>query len=128
MMIACLVIGFLLLTASGCARSPDWIERTLVTVDVTGVWRGAFFRPGGGGDMELTLEQSGPKVTGRLVGTILLHEADGPIEGTVNGDVFRFRSKKGSATGDLQVNGDEMSGPGATQFGPGTMTLRRQQP
>ena len=24
--------------ASGCAR-PDWIEQTLVTVDVTGVWR-----------------------------------------------------------------------------------------
>ena len=28
---------------SGCAR-PDWIEQTLVTVDVTGTWRGPRMR------------------------------------------------------------------------------------
>ena len=40
-MAAWLAISFLVLTAAGCAR-PDWIEQTLVTVDVTGVWRGTF--------------------------------------------------------------------------------------
>ena len=28
------------LAGSSCATSPDWIERTLVTVDVTGTWYG----------------------------------------------------------------------------------------
>src|SRR5439155_16121440 len=59
-----LAIGCLVLAAAGCAR-PDWIEQTLVTVDVTGVWRGTYLRVGGSGNLELTLQQSGPKVTGR---------------------------------------------------------------
>ena len=29
------------LVISGCAQKTDWIEGTLVTVDVSGVWRGA---------------------------------------------------------------------------------------
>ena len=123
---AWLAMSVLVLTSSGCAR-PDWIEQTLVTVDVTGVWRGTFVRGGGGGSMELTLQQSGTKVTGQLTGTIQLHAVDGPIEGTVNGDMFRFRGVRSVATGELQVNGDEMTGSGATQYGPGTMTLRRQR-
>jgi len=123
--IAWLAIGLLSLAAVGCAR-PDWIEQTLVTVDVSGVWQGTFERVGGGGSMELTLQQSGTKVTGVLKGTIQLHDADGPIEGTVNGDRFRFRSIRSVTNGELQVNGDEMTGSGSTQYGPGTMTLRRQ--
>jgi len=124
--IAWFAMGFLVLFATGCVR-PDWIDQTLVTVDVTGVWRGTFERAGGGGSMELTLQQSGLKVTGMLKGTIQLHYADGPIEGTVNGDRFRFRSVRSVTNGELQVNGDEMTGSGSTQYGPGTMSLRRQQ-
>jgi uncharacterized protein (DUF2236 family) len=37
--VLCLVLAGLLL-GSGCASRPDWIEATLVTVDVTGTWRG----------------------------------------------------------------------------------------
>ena len=33
------VLGVALMLASGCAQK-DWIDRTLVTVDVTGVWEG----------------------------------------------------------------------------------------
>jgi len=44
---------------SGCGKS-DWIERTLVTADVTGTWVGR------GGTLELALEQHGPKVTGKM--------------------------------------------------------------
>ena len=36
-----------LVLAAGCARS-DWIESTLVTVDVTGRWTGTWSAPGGG--------------------------------------------------------------------------------
>jgi hypothetical protein len=37
-----------------------------VTVDVTGVWKGRAYTPvgGGGGDLEMSLEQRGPRVTG----------------------------------------------------------------
>ncbi len=51
----------LLTAAGGCAR-PDWIQSTLVTVNVSGTWVGTF--TGGGpsrGPMTLTLQQRGPK-------------------------------------------------------------------
>src|SRR5438552_3843354 len=115
-MTAWLAIGFLVLTAVGCAR-PDWIEQTLVTVDVTGEWRGRFSSSVsggyGGGTVELTLQQSGPKVTGWLMGTMeIVVGGSVPIEGTISGDIFRFHDIKGSVTGELQVNGDEMNGSG----------------
>ena len=37
---AWVVIGVALVLASGCAQQ-DWIDRTLVTVDVTGIWERA---------------------------------------------------------------------------------------
>ena len=113
MMPACLVSGFLALTASGCARSPDWIEQTL-TVNLAQI------------DWELTLQQVGPKVTGRLRQDII-SSSSGPIEGTVNGHRFYFRTARG-ATGNLQVNGDEMTGTGSGAGGadPATFSLRRQ--
>jgi len=98
----------------GCARS-DWIERTLVTSDVTGVWEGVTF--GGGSltwEVHLVLQQEGAKVTGVM-------RASGPnsrgwstevaIEGTVNGDTFTFREVTGPATRrEYHVNGDVMTG------------------
>ena len=97
------------LVLGSCAR-PDWIEQTLVTVDVTGVWRGTIY---GGGAIELTLQQSGARVNGQVK---LSPESsyNGPIEGTVSGDTFRFSSQGGGIIGELQVNGDEMTGPGKT--------------
>ena len=121
-----LLVAIVLAVGSGCAR-PDWIEQTLVTVDVTGVWRGTFEGGGGSGTMELTLQQSGAKVNGHTK-LSPLSMYSGPVEGTVSGDTFRFRSQRGGTViGELQVNGDEMTGPGTTWFGSGTMTLRRQQ-
>ena len=98
-----LIAGVLTL-ASGCAK-PDWIEQTLVTVSVTGTWRTS------NSAFELKLEQHGSKVTG----TIFVPVADsaGAIEGSVSGDVFRFRQTSGTYVlwqGELTVNGDEMSG------------------
>ena len=55
-----------LLFGSGCTKT-DWIDRTLVTVDVTGVWRGTLTMSGVNTfNVEMTLEQRGAKVTGQL--------------------------------------------------------------
>ena len=127
MMTACLAI-FLVLTASGCARS-DWIQSTLVTVDVTGIWRGTFARTGGGGDVELTLQQRGPKVTGQLklgAGS----QGEMSIEGTVTGDISLPR-REGSS--DRRTTGergrDDWIGPGISGTGiQAPMTFRVRLP
>jgi|SRR5690349_16130044 len=64
--IACAVAGLLVSGILGCTR-PDWIQSTLVTVDVSGEWQGNVNRPAGAygpGLIYLSLRQSGPKVTG----------------------------------------------------------------
>ena len=109
-----LAVGSLVAAAlalvSGCAK-PDWVQQTLVTVDVTGTWQRA------GGNLELKLEQQGAKVTGSMVwrgqssgpsGTI-----SGAIEGTVAGDLFKFKQTSGTSVGvngEATVSGDEMTG------------------
>ena len=50
-----------LLFTCGCVTRPDWIEATLVTVDVSGTWEGRSTSPGGA-QRTATLElQEGPK-------------------------------------------------------------------
>ncbi len=124
---AWLAVGSLLFVAFGCAR-PDWIEDTLVTVDVTGVWRGSAGRGGSaysGGAVQLTLQQSGAKVTGSFRGA---EGGDVPVEGTVNGDKLTLLSSRTRPfKADLQINGDEMIGSGATTVGITSWYLRREQ-
>ena len=52
------LVAAMLAIGSGCAK-PDWIEQTLVTVDVTGTWRSTE-----GSLVEFVLEQQGSKVKG----------------------------------------------------------------
>ena len=101
----------LLIVVSGCAR-PDWIQRTLVTVDVTGTWERAAARTSQGA-FQLSLEQQGSQVKGliRNFGGSCANVA-GPIEGTVAGDVFSFRHVAAALEGELTVSGDEMAGHG----------------
>ena len=70
LMTVLLAMSFLLLSISGCARTrSDWVQETLVTVDVSGVWRGNVSRAEGAmdyGSIELTLQPNGPKVTGQV--------------------------------------------------------------
>jgi len=109
-----------LVFGSGCAQK-DWIDRTLVTVDVTGVWRGTLTMTGVNTfNVEMTLAQRGAKVTGQLKYDVF-SDRSGAVEGTVSGDVFYFQSLRGP-TGGLLVNGDEMSGAGAAGW---RMQLRR---
>ena len=102
--------------AAGCARA-DWIEGTLVTVDVAGVWKGRAFIGGtsGGtsGDFELTLTQRGAKVTGDG----RLRAQTFSVEGTVRGDVLTFNEPAGRLRGEARVTGDEMSGEGRANVG-----------
>ena len=100
---------------SGCAK-PDWIQQTLVTADVTGMWRDT------DGTVELKLEQYGPKVTGAMLwrGLQQRYRVSGAIEGTVAGDVFRFKQTSGTdttANGEMTVSGDEMSGRVSSALG-----------
>jgi len=111
----------------GCTR-PDWIQSTLVTIDVSDEWQGNLTRPAGAygpGLIRLSLQQSGPKVTGTFSFSPGPTK-DVPIDGTFSGDVFRFRTRTGSVTAELQVNGDEMSGTGTTSAGPVAYEIRRQ--
>jgi len=104
-----LIVGLLVVAAvavgSGCTKQ-DWIDRTLVTVDVTGVWERA-----GSSSIQLELKQQGANVSGYLrlyghAGT----PSSGNIEGSVAGDTFRFRQVNGPGEGEMTVSGDEMAG------------------
>ena len=133
LIVAALVFG------SGCARS-DWIERTLVTVDVTGTWSGSVGGAGGpggavggaGGTLWFELKQQGSTVRGSIqyVGAagLDLPSTARPIDGTLAGDVFRFRQQQGNAEGELTVSGDEMTGQVLIGVGPRALSLRRVDP
>jgi hypothetical protein len=117
---------------AGCAQK-DWIDRTLVTVDVTGTWSGTSAEGGAysGASIAFELEQQGPTVKGllRYRGiTTSVGDLSGPMEGTVGGDVFRFRNRRGSAEGEVIVNGDEMLGRISTSVGRYSISLRRVDP
>jgi hypothetical protein len=120
-----LVAGAMVLSA-GCA-STDWIDRTLVTVDVTGSWYGSMGAGsvmGTPSEIYLELEQKGQTVTGfvRVKPDQALKAPNGPIDGTVTGDVFRFRDTRGNVEAELTVSGDEMNGQ-LSSLGP--ISLRR---
>jgi len=117
-----------LLVGSGCAKQ-DWIERTLVTVDVTGTWYGTQASTTGAmsGNVEiwLELEQEGSKVKGSFrQKPDQSSSVSGPLEGTVTGDVFRYRLVRGSSDIELTVSGDEMNG----QTSGRRLSLRRVDP
>ena len=128
LMAAALAIG------AGCTTSPDWIERTLVTVDVTGQWYGRSLKGAGAGggvaEFWLDLQQAGPKARGSMQGkgvgsgTGLAGTGWVPIEGTIAGDVFSFRQTDGPARGELKVRGDEMTGEVSIGFS-GPIIVRR---
>ena len=107
------VIAAALVFASGCAQK-DWIDRTLVTVDVTGVWDGKQVGPDWARDIVVALQQQGAKVTGEIMN---LGTGEGTsagstaIQGRVNGDTRSLREVGGQTLRVvLQVNGDEMAG------------------
>ena len=73
------------------------------------------------------LEQQGSVAKGslRLKGMGGTGDLSGPIEGTIAGDVFRFKDTRGNVEGEMTVNGDEMTGLTSTSFGRRPLSLRR---
>jgi len=133
------IVGLLATTlvfASGCAQQ-DWIDRTLVTEDVTGSWYGRIAGPvGTGREVVFDLEQRASTVKGnvRFVGGGVTgglganRSQPGPIEGTVTGDVFRFRDPQSNLVGELKISGDEMTGQADIGSGTSPLILRRAAP
>ena len=104
-----------------------------MTVDVTGTWYGYGTSAAGGtsGGMSanveiwLELEQEGSRVKGSYrQRPDQASNVSGPIEGTVSGDVFRYRLVRGSSDIELTVSGDEMNG----QTSDRRFSLRRVDP
>jgi hypothetical protein len=122
--IAGLLVAAALAFASGCAKT-DWIDRTLVTVDVTGTWYGRSAGGVGAGqrDVFLELKQEGSRVSGSMRTAPF---GSGPIDGTVAGDVFRFKNSTGGVEGEVTVSGDEMIGRASLFYAGGSpISLRR---
>jgi hypothetical protein len=113
--IGTILVAVTMMCASGCTH-PDWIDRTLVTVDVTGTWHGWAMVVNVGGnspEMWLVLRQEGPRATGSVratAGNSMVRPVNGPIEGTLAGDVLSFRLTDGSLTGEMRVSEDTMTG------------------
>ena len=106
-----LLIATTFVVCSGCAK-PDWIDRTLVTVDVTGKWEGPAT---GANQYWFELEQRGTTVKGSVrfttgSGWQSGGANSGAIDGSMAGDVFRFVAARGGLEGELTVSGDEMNG------------------
>ncbi len=124
------IIAVAFVFATGCAQK-DWIDRTLVTVDVTGVWEGPQAGTiGAGGIIVFVLQQRGPKVTGEIrnLYTWPMPTAEStPIQGTVNGDTLSLHEVSGQTLRVvLQVNGDEMIGSMDRLSLSFSVSLRRQ--
>jgi hypothetical protein len=125
------IMGGMLLAAvlwigSGCTRS-DWIDRTLVTVDVTGTWEGT---SSSGASYHFTLAQLGTRVQGsarRMGGiTSATITVSGPVEGTVAGDTFSLTPVGPlNFSDEMRVSGDEMTGKLLDRMGNSPVTLRR---
>src|SRR5262245_24260386 len=119
------VIAAAFVFMSGCAKE-DWIDRTLVTVDVTGTWEGT---SSDGLRLLFELEQKGSTVKGfmRVIAGSNQNSSmgirPGPVDGTVAGDVFRFMT--GRSIGELTVSEDEMNGYAAITLVNGPLLLRR---
>jgi hypothetical protein len=118
------LIGAVLLLATGCAT----VAREDPKVDVTGNWAGTWNTVAGqpqNGDARLSLKQAGAKVNGTLSSSGGVMPQGGPIEGVVSGDRLILNTP-GGIRGDLKVEGNEMSGRLDALAGPIRVTLRRQ--
>ena len=124
------VIAAAFVFVSGCAKQ-DWIDRTLVTIDVTGVWEGTVTARASNLAIELDIKQEGARVTGVIKG---FRNFDGnlvppiPIEGTLSGDTVSFHEASGARSRlivEVQVNGDEMNGSGSMNTSWGIVLHRR---
>jgi len=121
------LLGIFVVAVAGCAgsgsrsaSSTEGAPSAAVTApaDVNGRWSGALV---GGAPVSMTLNQSGPNVTGDLsVGGRA--DISGPIEGTVDAKTIKLRERSGFGSAPLlNVKGDRITGI----VGGTTLDLRR---
>lgn len=106
-----LALSIVMLAGKATAQAPG---------DVSGTWTGSASR--GASTFTLVLKQEGKNVSGTLSGFSV--QDDGPIDGTVEGNTIKLRSKSGSSP-LLNVKGDQITG--IMSAGSGTVTLKRQK-
>ena len=106
-MLVVLGLSILMLTGYAAAQAPD----------VSGSWSGTTQR--GAGTVRLELKQEGQKVTGTLSGWST--QDDGPVEGMVEGNTIKLKSKTGTAP-TLNIKGDQITGMTTNS---GLVTLKR---
>ena len=135
LLLAVPLVGLLvapLVLSLGCAKAP-WVDRTVITEDVNGVWLGFMAGPNGqamvNGQVRLELQQRASKVTGSVYASSSWVGSGGqpslPIEGSMADDVLTFKDERSIVIGELTVSGDEMTGRGFVGRRPVTFTLRR---
>ena len=120
-----IVIGLVALGGASCASGP---ASAPAGVDVTGKWQGAWqFQNAslGGGQVTMTLTQSGSKASGNMVVTGAPVDRTGAVSALVTGNELYFVYPTG-ITGYLTISGDEMKGQ-LDGMNPGNVTLRRQR-
>ena len=104
-----LIAAAILLTGSGCASRPAVVEETILFRDLIGTWRSSE-----GELVQLTLMQQGSNISGTLLTVAGSNNlgSEALIDGTVTGNVFRFKQAAGgiSIEGQMTVNGNEMTG------------------
>src|SRR5215813_9855857 len=116
------------LVLGSCAQK-DWIDRTLVTVDVTGTWSGSLHGVGTGSrELLLDLKQRGSTVKGSVQVSPAAGMMPDVIDGTIAGDAFRFRDSRGRLECNLTVSGDEMAGRLSFQGSTSQISFRRTDP
>ena len=117
-----------LVLASGCAKK-DWIDRTLVTENVSGVWFGSSGWPNPR-ELSLELQQEGARITGtmRMLGTTNPGPYSGPIGGSVAGDTLTLQDSRGEYQIETTIEGDTMTGRMVFSNGVRSISLRRTSP
>ena len=119
-----IVIGLLALGSASCASAPS----APAGVDISGKWQGAWQYQNaslGGGQVTMTLTQSGSKASGNMVVTGAPVDRTGAVSALVVGNEVHLIYPTG-ITGYLTVSGDEMKGQ-LDGMNPGNVTLRRQR-
>ena len=109
-----IALSMLVLLGAGCASSHDVAAPSSpvdITVDVTGVWVGAWNDGQNSYPAVLELQQTGSTVTGysRIFGNA---RRSGALQGTVVGDFLSYRGVTGNFGAEFTVTGDEMRGYG----------------
>jgi hypothetical protein len=123
-----LFLSLLVFAATACASSESMSSMAAPSADVTGKWSGqwAYVQATlGSGQIEMTLQQTGAKVSGNMLVTGTPVDRSGAVSALVSGNTFQLVYPTG-ITGWLTVQGDTMSGR-IDGMNPANVTMKKVQ-